>query len=108
MIRRCSTVGKVAGVVGTAAWVLQALVEQHVAVVRRTYCECPDWAELLHELLRGGVAALASRCSMRVGVPLRPMLAHPTRAVRDVLARYRRAASTTSSGIPRDDCVLQV
>ncbi|XP_037873947.1 DNA ligase 1 isoform X2 [Bombyx mori] len=72
----------------------KALVEQHVAVVRRTYCECPDWAELLHELLRGGVAALASRCSMRVGVPLRPMLAHPTRAVRDVLARFENEEFT--------------
>ncbi|XP_037297799.1 DNA ligase 1 isoform X2 [Manduca sexta] len=63
-------------------------VEAHVLAVKTAYCECPDYGRVVAALLAGGPAALAARCVLTPGVPLKPMLAHPTRGVHEIFNRF--------------------
>ncbi|CAH2056978.1 unnamed protein product, partial [Iphiclides podalirius] len=66
----------------------KAELEEQALIVKSTYCECPDYERLVGALLQHGVAALPQHCRLTVGLPLKPMLAQPTRAVREVLQRF--------------------
>ncbi|CAG5013274.1 unnamed protein product [Parnassius apollo] len=66
----------------------KSLVEEHAALIKTTYCECPNYDLLLPVLLQHGVHALPQHCRLTPGIPLKPMLAHPTKGVHEIFTRF--------------------
>lgn len=58
-----------------------------VEIVKRAYCERPNYDDLVQALLQGGLAEAKRRCVVTPGIPLKPMLAQPTLGVADIMAR---------------------
>lgn len=52
------------------------------------YSELPTYDRVVPALLEGGVDELRSRCKLEPGIPLKPMLAKPTKAIGEVLDRF--------------------
>ena len=50
--------------------------------------ELPSYDEVIPALLEHGIEGLRSHCKLTPGVPLKPMLAKPTKAIGEVLDRF--------------------
>ena len=60
-----------------------------VNILKRAFSECPSFDEIIPALLHPeGIMTLLERCHLKVGVPVKPMLAKPTCGVKEVLHRF--------------------
>lgn len=80
---------------------LVALLAEAEAVVKRVYCEMPNYEVITRVLLTHGLAKLHHHAHLTAGIPIKPMLAKPTKGISEVqLAAApttpprRRAAAT--------------
>ncbi|KAI8139140.1 ATP-dependent DNA ligase [Fennellomyces sp. T-0311] len=59
-----------------------------VDTIKSVYNQLPSYDMILPALLSYPIDELEEQCKMRPGIPLKPMLAHPTKSLTEVLDRF--------------------
>eukprot|EP00002_Diphylleia_rotans_P038441 TRINITY_DN8746_c0_g1_i1.p1 TRINITY_DN8746_c0_g1~~TRINITY_DN8746_c0_g1_i1.p1 ORF type:complete len:493 (-),score=108.24 TRINITY_DN8746_c0_g1_i1:159-1637(-) len=67
---------------------LEAALENAVSIVKQVYSEVPCYDRVIPALLEGGMKQLREACYFTPGIPVKPMLAKPTKGIREVLDRF--------------------
>eukprot|EP00158_Paraphelidium_tribonemae_P006812 Partr_v1_DN27983_c0_g1_i1_m11704 putative DNA ligase len=65
-----------------------------IDILKQVYSELPYYERIIPALLEHGVESLPKHCQLTPGIPLKPMLAHPTKAISDVLNRFENIEFT--------------
>lgn len=72
----------------------KARVDANALTIKSTYCQCPHYGRLLGALLDHGVAGLPEHVRLQPGIPLKPMLAHPSKNVSHIFDRFEHEQFT--------------
>lgn len=72
----------------------EACFEGAVATLKSVYSELPVYEHIVPAILKHGIFSLEEHCHMTPGIPIKPMLAHPTKALTEVLDRFERLPFT--------------
>ncbi|GAA5997656.1 uncharacterized protein JCM10292_001003 [Rhodotorula paludigena] len=67
---------------------LSAHLEEGAEIVKSVFSEIPSYDLVVPALLDKGVNGLQDACQLTPGIPLKPMLAKPTKAISEVLDRF--------------------
>ncbi|NXE57435.1 DNLI1 ligase, partial [Casuarius casuarius] len=103
---------------GKSAEARKAWLEERSQILKQTFCELPNYAAIIPVLLEHGLESLPLHCKITpgtaaaqdtgghvarlgpdpltspTGIPLKPMLAQPTKGVGELLKRFEEAAFT--------------
>lgn len=63
-------------------------------LLQTAYCECPNYDKLIPALMEHNFEGLSKACFLTPGIPLKPMLAHPTKGVQEVLTKFEGSKFT--------------
>lgn len=69
-------------------------IENGESILKSTYSELPSYDVIIPAMMKHGIMNLREHCKLRPGVPLKPMLAKPTKAITEVLDRFENQTFT--------------
>ncbi|KAI8383220.1 probable DNA ligase 1 [Nakaseomyces glabratus] len=71
------------------------VVEQAEQKIRDAFCQVPNYELVINACLDYGIMKLDEHCTIQPGIPLKPMLAKPTKAINEVLDRFQGQTFTS-------------
>lgn len=63
-------------------------LDKSVKMVKHAYNQCPNYEQVVNAIIEDGIENLENHCKLTPGVPLKPMLANPTKGVQEILKRF--------------------
>lgn len=57
-------------------------------LIREVHCQVPNYGVIIEAAIAGGIFSIAETCKLSAGVPLKPMLAKPTKSITEILDRF--------------------
>eukprot|EP00047_Mylnosiga_fluctuans_P017463 m.61547 g.61547 ORF g.61547 m.61547 type:complete len:931 (-) comp7091_c0_seq2:406-3198(-) len=63
-------------------------LEQAALTLKDAFCRLPNFDHVVGALQKYGLSDLSSHCRVTPGVPIKPMLAHPTTGVHEIMKRF--------------------
>ncbi|KAL0210594.1 hypothetical protein RCL1_005030 [Eukaryota sp. TZLM3-RCL] len=63
-------------------------------IIKQAHAEVNDLGQLAEAIIKHGWRRVSQECSFRVGYPVKPMLAKPTKSVSEVLTRFEKDKSS--------------
>ena len=63
-------------------------LESGVQILKEVYCQLPCYDRVIPQLLAEPISELPKTCFLQPGIPVKPMLAHPTKGISEVLDRF--------------------
>ncbi|TFK57097.1 ATP-dependent DNA ligase [Heliocybe sulcata] len=78
-------------------WVKEKLasrLQEGANTIKQVYSELPTYDKVIPALLEFGIDRLKEKCKLTPGIPLKPMLARPTKAIGEVLDRFENERFT--------------
>lgn len=72
----------------------QTSQQQPVVIMKAVYNSLPDYGRIIPALLKYPLSELPRHCHLTPGVPLKPMLAFPTKSISEVLNRFEKLTFT--------------
>ena len=63
-------------------------LDKAVEILKEVYCQLPCYDRVIPELLANPISELPTKCFLQPGIPVKPMLAHPTKGISEVLDRF--------------------
>lgn len=66
----------------------------HMSLRRALDSELPSYEVIIPAMIEHGIGNLAENCKLHPGVPLKPMLAKPTKSITEVLNRFEKKTFT--------------
>ncbi|KAG9122124.1 hypothetical protein FRC07_001634, partial [Ceratobasidium sp. 392] len=73
---------------------LGAKCDEGADILKSVYSEIPSYDIVVPALLSGGMETLRDKCKLTPGIPLKPMLAKPTKAIGEVLDKFENTKFT--------------
>jgi DNA ligase-1 len=63
-------------------------LDQGDKILKEVFVQLPCFDRIIPELLENPITELSEKCFLQPGIPVKPMLAHPTKGIREVLDRF--------------------
>lgn len=57
-------------------------------IIRDVHCQIPNYGLIIDTAIKDGVFNVPDKCKLTAGIPLKPMLAKPTKAISEILDRF--------------------
>uniref|UniRef100_A0A6A7G0Z5 DNA ligase n=2 Tax=Hirondellea gigas TaxID=1518452 RepID=A0A6A7G0Z5_9CRUS len=64
------------------------------SVIKGVYSEVPNWEMVIPRLIDVGVKKLPEKCFLTPGIPIKAMLAKPTKGIQEILTRFAKVLFT--------------
>jgi DNA ligase-1 len=73
---------------------IESQIETALAIIKKVHSEVPNWDLIVENIIKHGLKDLSKHCKLTPGVPVKAMLAKPTKGIGEILDRLKQILFT--------------